>query len=101
MSTPEQLAKRYPWSQFKDVNPDPYAPNDVRHAFAVEHWVARITWIVPSSNRLDYGWRYETRTFDSVDKALEIAAQPMGVAKSVHVDKFNWGGGPQSPRAGG
>jgi hypothetical protein len=88
--TPEQLVRRFPWSQYKDTPRPQFMTREEDHAFAVKNWVARVTWIVPSAARLDYGWRYETRTFDTVERALEVAALPMGVAKSVSVDRFNW-----------
>jgi hypothetical protein len=86
----ERLQRRYPWSKYKDVPKPPFMSREENHAFAVKHWVARVTWVVPDSSPGMYGWRYETRTFDNVETALEIAKQPMGIARSVEVDRFNW-----------
>lgn len=86
----ERLQRRYPWSKYKDVPKPPFLSKAEDHAFAVKHWVARVTWVVPDSRPSMYGWRYESRTFDNVEKAMEVAAEPMGIAKSVTVDRFNW-----------
>lgn len=86
----ERLQRRYPWSKYKDVPKPPFLSRDEDHAFAVKHWVARVTWVVPDSRPCMHGWRYETRTFASEAAALEAAQQPMGIARSVSVDRFNW-----------
>lgn len=86
----ERLQRRYPWSKYKDKPKPPFLTREQDHAFAVENWVGRVTWVVPDNSPGMYGWRYETRTFDTVEEALDVAKQPMGMARSVEVDRFNW-----------
>jgi hypothetical protein len=73
---------RHPWLQYPIENnrPGPQATQ----------FRGRVCWIVPSSNRLDYGWRHETRCFVTPEEAEQVARQPMGIAKQVRADELIW-----------
>lgn len=81
--TPEQIARRYPWSEIKDENPIHCGPG-------VEKTAACVCWIVPDSSPGMYGWRSVQRSFLTVEGAIAVAKKPMGIAKEVYVREFDW-----------
>lgn len=102
--TPEEIAtieRRYPWSKYS-VATGHVAPGgwdeEARVAFHRSHCY-RVTWIVPTSQPGCYGWRSETRLFETEAEARAVAEAPMGIASSVTLDVSNNGWANYKPDA--
>lgn len=84
------IARRFPWTQYKDPAKPQFMTREEDHAFAKANWPFTVRWNVPDGTRGLYGWRCESRAFPTEEAALEAAKQPMGIATDVRVLRWNW-----------
>lgn len=77
MTENTELSRCYPW---RDYNTLAHCKTSGK---AEEMTNFSVTWTVPDSERLNYGWRTETRMFPTREAAMSAAERSMGVAFSV------------------